>query len=158
MQSSGNDRWYSSASTSSQGQDATAKQAAAPRPRIRAPTVSWWGVIRVRLGVNFTSLEASGSTSRTVHQASRALYVRCRTSSSVKFAMEILSEWERFRCYRLPGAGPRIVSDSWRPLDAMTEGGNSFYRGVPALCRFARPRCAPAATALITPVAGPDVR
>jgi hypothetical protein len=49
--------------------------------------VSWFGVMLVRLAVNFTRREASGSTSSTVHQASRALYVRSRTSWSVKFAM-----------------------------------------------------------------------
>ncbi len=52
-------------------QSPNAKHAAEPRPRRNAPHVIWLGVILVYLAVNRTSGVATGSTSNTVHHASR---------------------------------------------------------------------------------------
>src|SRR3569833_1013325 len=51
------------------------------------PTESRLGVSDVRFAMNRTRRPASGSTRKTVHQASRALYVRDRTSSIVNRAV-----------------------------------------------------------------------
>lgn len=65
----------------SQRQSPSAKQAAETRPSTKAPQVNWLGVILVYLAVSRTSGVATGSTSSTVHHASRFFCVTRRTSA-----------------------------------------------------------------------------
>ena len=73
MQSTTKLRWNSSAPATSHQRSCSAKQAAAPSPKRNARKDSRFGVIQRYGATNRTRCTATGSTSRTVHQASRDL-------------------------------------------------------------------------------------